>query len=524
MISKGIDMEPVTPRFASKSIGCCKKFPGRTSIKGIATLNHWLQELAKEISERLEKDEIENNRRATQMVVSFMQEINNNDISSSRTTLLNAVDVTRMAQDALDVIRKNTQTFFKADAPNVLNNPIKFLGLNVGKFEDLQSGKRNTIQDMFKNQAKKVEQSTTIAATNETKLDIDENGKKSFFGTKANDPKKEEVSEERKENTIQNMFNQQIKKTNIATIQKDELVTSSKESSTESKQEVSEENLVYDKSTSVEASTLNSSNGTLEDGFMDDEVIESSQPMSSTPLRRTKIINTSAADIKKPEKIAEIIDSSVPSTSKSFIGNSENKAKDQNNDTSASANYKQTYAEYYLQSISPLIQHEVCAQCNKKIPLHEMQIHSDSHFAFELSQQQRLDYRNEKLKNSSPAPKPPIPKKQKLNGTKPESKPNGKIKEFLSKQTQLLETDQEVDDNTEKEKCQECGKIILLANFQMHIDFHIAKKLSEELNQQSPVIITKSDKLKKSTKGKTTKTITNNKSIKNITSFFTQQN
>ena len=31
-IARGIDNEPVTPRLLSKSIGCCKKFPGRQAL------------------------------------------------------------------------------------------------------------------------------------------------------------------------------------------------------------------------------------------------------------------------------------------------------------------------------------------------------------------------------------------------------------------------------------------------------------------------------------------------------------
>lgn len=161
-IGRGFDIEPVTARFSSKSIGCCKKFPGRTSIKGIATLKHWLNELANEIFERLEKDEIENNRKASQMTVSYMQEINQVDVSSSRSLPLNFVDVEKLAADALDVIRKNTQTFFKCEKETVLNNAIKFLGINVGKFVEHDSSKQNTIQSMFQLQAKRIDSMATV--------------------------------------------------------------------------------------------------------------------------------------------------------------------------------------------------------------------------------------------------------------------------------------------------------------------------------------------------------------------------
>lgn len=169
-ISQGIDTELVTPRFASKSIGCCKKFPGRTAIKGIATLKHWLNELSNEIIDRLQKDEIENNRKATQMTVSYVQEIKQIDVSSSRSVPANINDVEKLAADALDVIRKNTQTFFQSENEKILNNEIKFLGINVGKFVDLDdSGKQISIQNMFLMQtAKKLEANCSKKTETET--------------------------------------------------------------------------------------------------------------------------------------------------------------------------------------------------------------------------------------------------------------------------------------------------------------------------------------------------------------------
>lgn len=148
-MARGIDLEAVTPRFASKSIGCCKKFPGRNSIKGIATLTHWLTELAKEVVERLEKDEIENNRVAKQIVVSFTQQFTNEEVASTRCIPLHHIDVEIIVQDSLDVIKRNTEVFFKNEQNTVISNPITLLGISAGKFEEHNLQKRNTIKDMF---------------------------------------------------------------------------------------------------------------------------------------------------------------------------------------------------------------------------------------------------------------------------------------------------------------------------------------------------------------------------------------
>lgn len=187
-IARGIDLEAVTPRLVSKSIGCCKKFPGRNAITAITTLQHWLHELAKEITERLEQDEIENNRRPKQMVVSFVQTINNADISGSRTVNLVSFDEDRLVKDAMDVLKRNTEKFFKStDNTQILNNPIKFLGLNVGKFESTEVKKGNTIQNMFqrtiennKNQAESSEAAGSDRS-DENKENVTDVPKESFF-------------------------------------------------------------------------------------------------------------------------------------------------------------------------------------------------------------------------------------------------------------------------------------------------------------------------------------------------------
>ena len=38
-IARGIDSEPVTPRLVSKSIGACKRFPGKQAIVDVETVS-----------------------------------------------------------------------------------------------------------------------------------------------------------------------------------------------------------------------------------------------------------------------------------------------------------------------------------------------------------------------------------------------------------------------------------------------------------------------------------------------------
>uniref|UniRef100_A0A1B0CNN6 DNA polymerase eta n=2 Tax=Lutzomyia longipalpis TaxID=7200 RepID=A0A1B0CNN6_LUTLO len=154
-LARGIDLEPVVPRLISKSIGCCKKFPGKGAITGVKTLTHWLKELASEVVDRLEKDHEENNRRGRLLTVSFTQAIGGEDIASSRSVSLDTYEVQKIADDAFEVMRKNTDVFYVVENPSMLQNPIKLLGLSVGKFEKNPAPKKNRIQEMFRMQETK---------------------------------------------------------------------------------------------------------------------------------------------------------------------------------------------------------------------------------------------------------------------------------------------------------------------------------------------------------------------------------
>ncbi|GAB0093788.1 DNA polymerase eta [Sergentomyia squamirostris] len=151
-LARGIDLEPVVTRLISKSIGCTKKFPGKGAITGVKTLTHWLQELAGEVVDRLNKDQEENNRKGKLLTVSFTQSINGEDIASSRSIQLDAYEKEKIADDAFEIIKKNTDVFYVVENPSILNNPIKLLGLSVGKFERNPLPKKNRIQEMFKKQ------------------------------------------------------------------------------------------------------------------------------------------------------------------------------------------------------------------------------------------------------------------------------------------------------------------------------------------------------------------------------------
>lgn len=171
-IAKGIDLDPVTVRLVSKSIGCCKRFPGKTALTTSVDVEHWMKELSFEISERLDKDRKENNRTAKQMVVSFTQELNGKEQSSTRTHPLPSYEQPKIYRNAFDVVRRFC---LRADGSYYLT----FLGLSAGNFHDLKNS--TNISTFFTKRLK--ETLVEEKQPNSSNLTTENSKTKSFFHT-----------------------------------------------------------------------------------------------------------------------------------------------------------------------------------------------------------------------------------------------------------------------------------------------------------------------------------------------------
>ncbi|XP_018373164.1 PREDICTED: DNA polymerase eta isoform X2 [Trachymyrmex cornetzi] len=136
-IARGIDDEPVTNRLLAKSIGACKKFPGKQAITSLEVLKHWAGDLAAEVCERLEEDFEENQRRATLLVISYHYYHNRSTISQTRSLALNSYKPEKMANQCVDIITKSTQY------------PVAFMGISVTKF--VPSKESGSFLKFFKN-------------------------------------------------------------------------------------------------------------------------------------------------------------------------------------------------------------------------------------------------------------------------------------------------------------------------------------------------------------------------------------
>lgn len=397
-----------------------------------------MSELAQEIFERIAKDESENNRRPRQMVVSYIQKINGAAVNSTRSVPLATVDVAQMAADAWDVIRRNTTTFLRTDQPTVLNDPIVFLGLTVTKFEDLDKGAaaaadRNSIATMFSKQAKQQElrDARTIEeeSQNLTSVGVLEIADEN---QSANSSCLERDVHEFDEDPV---INPEKCTTDVIKCQPQMPFFSKK----------------ANPDTTMKLDSLDESGA------------------SSTTLE--------VANESEPNDIAYLNETLVESPPRDTIH------------PPIGQNYQESYAEFQLPA-KTIVATERCGQCNRKVPLTELQSHADAHFAFQLSQEQRVEFRQNLAKNF--VARQPSAKRPNLSSPSSAKKVPSQIVQSKLIHQFLVKPDATVPDDTDgssssggpKVACAECGRLIAIDGQLEHADYHTALRLQKELNGQ----------------------------------------
>ncbi|XP_064490401.1 DNA polymerase eta-like isoform X2 [Ornithodoros turicata] len=130
-LSRGIDHEPVTLRKLAKSIGCGKNFNGKLALNTRDKVKYWVQQLAEELAERLQRDREQNSRTAQLLVVGVRQ--NHPGTAVSRSCPLTCYDSGRIMNDALSVLSKlNTAS----PADGSWFPPLCNISLAASKFKD----------------------------------------------------------------------------------------------------------------------------------------------------------------------------------------------------------------------------------------------------------------------------------------------------------------------------------------------------------------------------------------------------
>uniref|UniRef100_A0A182SYC1 UBZ3-type domain-containing protein n=1 Tax=Anopheles maculatus TaxID=74869 RepID=A0A182SYC1_9DIPT len=469
----------------------------------------------------------------------------------------------RIAADALETIKRNTERFFKPNSTTALHNPVKFLGISAGKFEPNASGKGGGIRQMFQSYT------SNKASSSAEEGPIGMERRKSVSETAPPPPpvdlpkaetlheelppmkkgKDEPVAEcsEPPKGHIKHFLQHHATLAAASSAKRDERAleqsnanVAPKESETKPKKGIKQ--FLQPKSAICQESAPKSEaieEKSAEASLCDTEDTESAQETESSVHE--------VEELDKPEE--------KPSTSGLGL--------DQTNDThEEKSDYKETYAEYLYQVPEPEPLTLECPQCKKHIPEHEYQSHQDFHFALSLSQQQRDEFRND-LKSKITAKSPfPVKRPSKpissassaatsSGGGSTSSGANLSIERFLSKvspesmrpsssEMAVKASSKENDPSESHTKCPDCGKMIPSESMTEHNDYHVAKRLQQELNrleappsQQQPPIVNKplvaavaggnfSTKRKRSTIAGEEVTSPVKQKLKPVSSYFTK--
>ncbi|KAK9881571.1 hypothetical protein WA026_016446 [Henosepilachna vigintioctopunctata] len=506
-IARGIDKEPVQIKLIPKSIGCCKRFPGRTALCKPEEVEHWIKELSCEISERLEEDLKENNRNGRLMTVSFAQEMNQAEVSNTRAIPLRSYEVDKIIQSAVEVLRKNCQK------PNG-NYHVTFLGLSVGNFESIKNVRR--IETYFGKPKKgetleeNVKPEEYSALKSDCAIDLPSNEKnynESVFS-------KSEPEDSNKRRSIVHYLNsmKETKKSEFGTSQKFE-----NESTEISAFNCNLKESEYKLELNIEE-TSNYSDNTIpldenpsdlifyDDGFRS-EGCSSFSDLSADKTFKLRRISTenenhsnttdSQFEVESNASITSnsfdekeiCLDSTSPvfgktdqdrgffvnyyerpvkrdfDTSKIFreIEESESDTNDDSMETKMDIitdnSIKSGQNAYELS--------ETCSECGDRIPITEILSHQDYHFALKISKE-NSPYKKRKVETVLKNEK--LPRKRKAEPLMKNS-----IVSFFKKE--------ELDPDEPTELCLECNKRIKLTDFENHTDYHAARKLHLELNK-----------------------------------------
>lgn len=157
----------------------------------------------------------------------------------------------------------------------------------------------------------------------------------------------------------------------------------------------------------------------------------------------------------------------------------------------------------------------LCNECNKNIPSKEFSVHSDYHAALALRQEERRSIQKPIVQSAL------VQQEQKKKKGLTDVKKTGNIASFFGKSAE-----KSGGDDVPTEKCFECGKNIKLSDFSEHLDYHEAKKLSMEINK--PILFIHSTeacagKRKRDLKDDILKRNKKDGNKSNISSFFREQ-
>ncbi|XP_066153822.1 DNA polymerase eta isoform X2 [Euwallacea fornicatus] len=466
-IAKGIDYEPVNTRLISKSIGCCKKFPGKGMLCIKEDLEHWLNDLCEELAERLSKDFEENNRKAKQMVVSFAQEIENNEIHSTKSHPLNSYEQCRIFENAMKVIQKNCM---QDDG----TYRITYLGVSAGNFQDFKKNREitsffeqmrmnsnNSIQK-FDNSKQKHFFSEVDTLTREDRKGDADDDKTSIYSADTEE-------DEDNVNSDDLIYFEQINPESLLdeNFEFNSVISTKSGNSLDFCREHSDTHISNSSSPIIRLDPdLDISQDSISNEF-NKPVCDSTNNGDHSPVTNSFFTRYFSQSLKRNFDTSKIFE------------------EDTDYDSPESDQPADQCSKVVKSTIEETIENQRCPECGKYVDQDNFQSHNDYHVALRIVKSETHLYKNDPPMASTSTENQVVPKYGPKNTKK------RKIEDVASSQKPISKYFS-TNENAEGpwEICEECNKPVLVSEWNVHKDFHTAKRIHLELNSvpDQPII------------------------------------
>ncbi|TGZ31825.1 DNA polymerase eta [Temnothorax longispinosus] len=475
-IARGIDDEPVTNRLLQKSIGACKKFPGKQAITSLEVLKHWTGDLAAEVCERLEEDFIDNQRRATLLVISYHYYQNRSTISQTRSLALNSYKPEKMASQCVDVVTKSTQC------------PVVFMGISVTKF--VPSKESGSFLKFFKNAKPKDKEAVILDSLGDATNSASSSETKEEPFTTVNSKEVCSLKPERqKSQTMEesSVVKESTAKNNEGTMKGNKRIVNNLNTSTEdSPMSKRVSKLVQvcnerDKRKNKRLSGVVIDKNDFQDSFFmnvyktgEKKCCNSKNVDTGEGSKCRKQLIASSAD---DENIDDYTDDNTdlriqedacetPSTSHvpAYVNSNNEKPIEENNERTSAQNPSVRLREIFpnLDDIDPNI-----------LSLLPVDLQEEARLYMKSNNKKQ---ENIKVIRELPKAGRGRPSKSKLTGKS--GKRRSPLYNFLIKTNS---------DDVPLERCAECDQMIPVTRFNEHVDFHVAQNLYQEINKPTSV-------------------------------------
>ncbi|XP_066153827.1 uncharacterized protein DNApol-eta isoform X6 [Euwallacea fornicatus] len=409
----------------------------------------------------------ENNRKAKQMVVSFAQEIENNEIHSTKSHPLNSYEQCRIFENAMKVIQKNCM---QDDG----TYRITYLGVSAGNFQDFKKNREitsffeqmrmnsnNSIQK-FDNSKQKHFFSEVDTLTREDRKGDADDDKTSIYSADTEE-------DEDNVNSDDLIYFEQINPESLLdeNFEFNSVISTKSGNSLDFCREHSDTHISNSSSPIIRLDPdLDISQDSISNEF-NKPVCDSTNNGDHSPVTNSFFTRYFSQSLKRNFDTSKIFE------------------EDTDYDSPESDQPADQCSKVVKSTIEETIENQRCPECGKYVDQDNFQSHNDYHVALRIVKSETHLYKNDPPMASTSTENQVVPKYGPKNTKK------RKIEDVASSQKPISKYFS-TNENAEGpwEICEECNKPVLVSEWNVHKDFHTAKRIHLELNSvpDQPII------------------------------------